>query len=99
MSDYIDPENATHLRVFRVSDREWNIDAADDDGGYTEVCWDSRYQDVDGERQWETIPSLAVALELADAYARENVPHLAGTRPKVSLGDLQAAQRDEEART
>ena len=94
---YIFPEEATHVRVFRVSDEEWNIDAADDDGNYTEVCWDSRfYTDEDGKRVWETIDSLETALELVPLFVEENVPHLKGTKPKVKARDLQAAARARE---
>lgn len=83
MSEYIDPDTATHIRIFQAGDKEWQIDAADGEGGYTEACWDSRYREVDGERVWEYIPSLATALALADDFARENVPHLEGTMPYI----------------
>lgn len=85
MSDYIDPADATHIRVFRAADEEWNIDAADDDGGYTEVCWDHRFiVDADGGQVWEPIPTCKAALELVDLFAAEVAPHLTGTKPKVT---------------
>lgn len=81
MDEYIRPEDATHLRVFH--DGTWFIDAADDHNNYTEVCWDSKVVKEDGEPRWHYIEKLSEALKLAQDFARENTPHLVGTKPEV----------------
>lgn len=81
---YIDPKNATHVRVHQQDKDEWVIDAADDEGGYTEVCWDSWYAtNASGEREWYRIMSEEAARALAPKFIEENVPHLKGTEPRT----------------
>lgn len=80
--DYIDPEDAVRIRIFWEG--TWFIDAVDREGNYTEVCWDSKWTtDEHGERRWSYIETVEKACELADAFARENTPHLVGTKPLV----------------
>lgn len=94
MDEYINPEDATRLRVFH--DGTWFIDAADDDGNYTEVCWDSKVVEEAGKRRWHYIESLEDALELAQDFARVNAPHLVGTNPKVRYDDLMHHETDQK---
>lgn len=83
-ADYIAPETATHIRIHPDGAGFWLIDAADENGGYIEVCWDSRFwTDDKGERRWQRIPSIDAARELVDLFAQENVPHLGGTEPRI----------------
>lgn len=93
MSDYIDTADATHIRIYQEDTNRWYIDAADDRNNYTDVCWDSRWQEVDGQRVWEDIQTLDIAFELAEAFARENTPHLLGSTPKVNGKDHSKALR------
>lgn len=37
-ADYIDPKDATFIRIFQ-DECTWNLDAGDDLGNYTEACW------------------------------------------------------------
>lgn len=45
MNQNIEPENATHIRIFNEGD-EWFIDAADDLGNYTSNCWTHYLEDL-----------------------------------------------------
>jgi hypothetical protein len=45
LNQNIEPENATHIRIFNEGD-EWFIDAADDLGNYTSNCWTHYLEDL-----------------------------------------------------
>jgi hypothetical protein len=83
MSDYINPETATKVRIINMGNGTFNIDAADDNGGYTEVCWDSY---VTEEGCFKDITSIEHALFLVPVFAKENVPHLKGSEAIVTEG-------------
>lgn len=43
MKDYLEPSQATHIRVYTdygYDDHQYVIDAADDTGGYSELIWE-----------------------------------------------------------
>jgi hypothetical protein len=63
--DYIEPCEATRIRVFREGRRGWAIDAADGDGLFTDSCWNR-----DGE------PDRRLTLERAKELVPEFVAHL-----------------------
>lgn len=63
--DYIDPREATRLRVFEHYDDRWEIDGANDGGDFTECCWN-----CDGHPD-EPLTRRR-ALELAEDFATEN---------------------------
>lgn len=60
--DYIDPNQATRIRVHQEADDCWAVDAADDDGNYSDSCWNR-----DGHPD-EPL-SRERAIELADEFA------------------------------
>lgn len=77
-------EEATKLRV-SWNDYGWLIDAASPEGDYTESCWDWDFEND------QYIATLERALELAQEFAKQVTPHLVGTRPRVSVGDIRFA--------
>jgi hypothetical protein len=66
MSDYIDPSEATRVRVYK-EDGGWAIDAASDSGEYTEACWNrDGHPDkaITRDRAMQMVPEFAAAVGL-----------------------------------
>lgn len=63
--EYIDPREATRLRVFEDGDGRWQIDGANDSGDFTECCWD-----CDGHPDEPLTRRRAI--ELAADFATDN---------------------------
>lgn len=71
MKDYIDPSEATHVRV-AIDNHGWMIDAANDGGSYTEDHWTCDW--VDDE---PVCYSRERAVEMAPEFARHHgIGHL-----------------------
>lgn len=62
---YISPSQVTRIRVIIECDECWAIDGADDDGNYTERCWNR-----DGHPDEPLTRERAI--ELADDFAAED---------------------------
>lgn len=77
-----DPAKATHVRVFDEG-FSWAIDAADDEGHYTEVVWTFGPPAGRPEDEWEKLVTKEAALATVPLFVAEVVPHLAGTEPRV----------------
>ena len=82
MNDYIDPSEATHVRI-GLDSHGWMIDAADDTGNYTEEIWTCDW--VNDEPVFYT---LERARERASAFAKEmGLSHLPVRETRDSGGD------------
>ena len=70
MDDYIEPLQATHIRVYTdygYDDHQYVIDAADDDGGYSELIWELwDGKPMSRDRAISSVPAFAAALGRTD---------------------------------
>ncbi len=69
MDDYIDPQNATHVRITSGHDG-LEVDGADDQGGFTEEVWTHCGMNTDNPRP--------ITDETADVCARDFASHVIG---------------------
>ena len=60
--EYIEPAEATRIRVFDWGGGEWAIDAADERGNYVEFCWN---RDGSPERLFTRERAIAMVPEFA----------------------------------
>ena len=76
-SEYIDPSEATRIRVYQEGADRWAIHAVNDLGGYTEACWNRDghpEKRLTRERAVEMVPEFVAAVELPAGLPVEIVP-------------------------
>ena len=104
MNDYIDPSEATHVRI-GLDIHGWGVDAADDNGNYTEGHWTCDW--VGGEpvpytfeRAKEVAPAFAAEFGLQHLPVRVLTPEGEKTQPRHGscTNDIRKPQNDTQER-